>query len=298
MSIKKATNLDEQVEILRERGMIILYEDKAKEVLLDIGYFRLGFYCFPFESNYPNKENRTHKYVKGVKFEDIINLYYFDCDLRNILIKYITRIEINFRTFLTYTVSNKYKDYPRWFADKKIVNKKYANDFYSKVYKGNLRNTPIIERHHKKHKGDRFAPAWKTIEFMTFGSILVLYNNLQSDEIKRKIANQYGIRKVDLFIDYMNIIKIIRNTCAHSGVLFDIKLPKAISSKVVKVPQKHKQNLTGAILVIKHILRTISINRLQDMEKEIADLVKKVPNESIIKPIIESNLQLNIQTTQ
>lgn len=294
MSVKKATSVDEQVEILKERGMTILDEDKAKEVLLDIGYFRLGFYCFPFEGNYPNKENRTHKYVKGVKFEDIINLYYFDCDLRNILMKYITRIEINFRTFLTYTVSNKYKDSPKWFADKKIVNKKYATEFYGKVYKGNLRNTPIIERHHNKYKEDRFAPAWKTIEFMTFGSILILYNNLQSDEVKREIANQYGIRKVGLFIDYMNIIKIIRNTCAHSGVLFDIKLPKAISSKIVKIPQEHKQNLTGAILVIKHILEAISRNRLQDMEKEIVNLIEKVPNNSIIKPIIERNLQLNI----
>ena len=31
--------------------------------------------------------------------------------------KYINRIEINFRTYLTYFVSNKYNESPTWFVD-------------------------------------------------------------------------------------------------------------------------------------------------------------------------------------
>lgn len=44
--IKVAIDVDEQISLLRQRGMIIDDEDKAKEVLLDVGYYRLGFYWF------------------------------------------------------------------------------------------------------------------------------------------------------------------------------------------------------------------------------------------------------------
>lgn len=40
-------------------------EEKAKEILLDIGYYRLGFYSFPFETTFPRINNRDHKLKKG-----------------------------------------------------------------------------------------------------------------------------------------------------------------------------------------------------------------------------------------
>ena len=55
---KQALTLDKQIKLLRSRGMSIADETKAKEVLLDIGYYRLGFYWFPFEKTYPSKRNR------------------------------------------------------------------------------------------------------------------------------------------------------------------------------------------------------------------------------------------------
>lgn len=58
--LKLATNIDEQITKLVERGMVIDNVEKAKENLLDIGYFRLGFYWFPFEKSYPRKRNRDH----------------------------------------------------------------------------------------------------------------------------------------------------------------------------------------------------------------------------------------------
>jgi abortive infection bacteriophage resistance protein len=50
--MKQATTVQEQIENLKDRGLLLdISEDKAKEILNDIGYFRLGFYCFPFEKN-------------------------------------------------------------------------------------------------------------------------------------------------------------------------------------------------------------------------------------------------------
>lgn len=57
-NLKFATNIEEQITKLVERGMVIEDIEKAKENLLDIGYFRLGFYWFPFEKSYPRKQKR------------------------------------------------------------------------------------------------------------------------------------------------------------------------------------------------------------------------------------------------
>ena len=101
--------------------MTIENEAKAHEVLLDIGYYRLGFYWFPFEQGYPNKKDRDHKFVEGASFKKAVDLYYWDCEIRDLLAPYLYRIEVNLRTFLIYTVSNNYKQRPTWFADNRIV---------------------------------------------------------------------------------------------------------------------------------------------------------------------------------
>lgn len=51
--MKKALKLDDQILKLKSRGMIFQDEEKAKEILLDVGYYRLGFYSFPFEKTFP-----------------------------------------------------------------------------------------------------------------------------------------------------------------------------------------------------------------------------------------------------
>lgn len=54
--MKFATTIEEQIQKLKDRGLIISDEAKAKEVLLDVGYYRFGSYLFPFELTYPSKK--------------------------------------------------------------------------------------------------------------------------------------------------------------------------------------------------------------------------------------------------
>ena len=60
---KSATTIDQQLDLLKSRGLTVNDVDKAREILLDIGYYRLGFYLFPFEKSYPRLRNRTHEYL-------------------------------------------------------------------------------------------------------------------------------------------------------------------------------------------------------------------------------------------
>ena len=107
--MKYATTIDEQINKLQSRGLIIKDRSKAEEILLDIGYYRFCSYLFPFELSYPRKRHRLHFYSSNTNLEDGLDLYYFDFDLRRLLLKYLFRIEVNIRTYITYYVSNHYK---------------------------------------------------------------------------------------------------------------------------------------------------------------------------------------------
>lgn len=282
---KRATTIQEQIALLKSRGMSIPDEHKAEEVLLDIGFYRLGFYSFPFEKSFPNLNNRSHKYKPNTSFTDVLDLYYFDYDLRKILTYYLNRIEVNLRTYITYTVSNHYRESPTWFVDSSVMKSNYIADFEDKVYK-TIRENPVIKRHHNKYINDRFAPAWKTIEFMTLGNLCSLFNNLKDEQLKISIAQHYQCG-LGVFINYMETIRVIRNSCAHGSCIYNISLAKAVrSSRHVPITEDTRHNIRGVISVVRYILGIVSANRQNDMNMEISDLLNK-PRSQFASQIIQ-----------
>ncbi|CAL2091470.1 DNA-binding protein [Tenacibaculum sp. 190524A02b] len=285
-----ATNFDDQIKKLRSRGMIFdCSEDKVKECLSDIGYYRLGFYWNPFE-----KDN-NHNFIENTKFSDVINLYYLDVDLRNILTKYINRIEINFRTKIVYYVSNKFKQSPTWFIDPSIM----ENSFLEKIdkYYGSdfKRNNKAIKKHHEKYINDRYAPAWKTLEFFTFGTILNIYRDIKDDDIRERISKLFGINNVDKFGKLMASVVLIRNLCAHGDVMFDFGLPRALPVMSNIVDKNDKTSLNACIKVITFFLEKISTNRKKDLDDEIKKLFYNYKENETIKKIITDKMKYSLE---
>ena len=176
--MKKALDINQQTQLLEDRGVVFDNIEKAKEILLDVGYYRLGFYAFPFEQTFPDLRNRTHDYAPGTTFKSIYDLYLFDTQLRRLLLSALDRIEVNLRSRITYIVSNHYRESPTWFVDKSIMKPDFVTNFRNKVYQSLLEN-PVIKRHHNKYINDRYAPAWKTLEFMTLGNLSALYQSIK-----------------------------------------------------------------------------------------------------------------------
>ena len=282
----KATTIEEQIALLKERGMVIdLDNQKVKEILLDIGYYRLGFYWFPFC-------DKEHNLNPNTKFSDIVSLYYLDVNLRNILTQYINRIEINFRTKIVYYVSNKYKSSPTWFIDPKIVSPKFIKDIdkhYSEDFK---KSNKTIKLHHKKYLNDKYAPAWKTLEFFSFGTILKIYKNLIETDIKERISRFYGVKDIHKFINFMETIVLIRNICAHSAVLYDFKTPKGISSiPAISFEDRDRHSIYPCIKVISYILGVISETRQIEMNDKLKNLFLGHKNNEVISKIIENEIK-------
>lgn len=265
--------------------MIISDEAKAKEVLSDIGYYRLGFYWFPFEKGYPKKNKRRHEFVKGSKFEDAVALYYFDHDLRNILIPYLQRIEISFRTNVIYIVSNHYKRHPTWFSDSRFVEAGFLEDF-PKFYK-DIRKNDAIKRHHKKYISDIYAPAWKTLEYMTFGNMLYLFENLKDASLKELVRARFNVTSLDAFLSQMKAIRTIRNVCAHGHNLFDLKFHNPLKVGELKgLDSRQRSTISGGLIVITNILKTISENRSKELISRVCELLTK-KEFAAIYPIIQ-----------
>lgn len=78
--VKPFKSLEEQVEILKSRGLIIEDTQFAISTLKYINYYRLSAYSLTLRSN--------DKFTECATFENVMQLYNFDGDLRNCLMKY------------------------------------------------------------------------------------------------------------------------------------------------------------------------------------------------------------------
>lgn len=291
---KFATTIDKQIQLLKERGMTFGNEGKAKENLLDIGYYRLGFYWFPFEVTFPRVEKRDHNFKEGTLFENVIQLYYFDFDLRNIFLRYISRIEINFRTKLIYEVSNFWHDKPFWHVDGNCLKQDFLDSDDYKHALDVLNREMVIIRDQKRYKRNH-APAWKAIEFMSLGIVIQLFNNLKDKNgiIRSRISKHFGIGSPNQFSGYMDAIRRLRNSCAHGKVIFDYKVPGALpNSAPVKLNPSQTTNLSGTYEVFKFLLGKVSNNRVEDLREDMTRAFDCVENEDVMS-IITQNTGIN-----
>lgn len=285
-----ATTIEQQIERLKNRGMIIPDYEKAKEHLLDIGYYRLGFYWYYFE------KDKNHNFIENTNLDDVIYLYYLDIDLKNLLLKYIYRIEVHFRTQLIYYASNFYPNTPNWYSNSEIVNKKVVSHI-GKYYKTLKFKNEIIKKHHIKYPKEEFAPAWKTLEFLTFGQVLRIYSDLKSENLKREIANSYQLRDPQVFIDYLTAVLNIRNICSHSNVLFDYNQPTGINripNKQFRVKSRNSTNLNASLRLVLFFLSKISMNRTNELEHLFYSKVNEAKQNEKLKQIIESHINLDL----
>lgn len=290
----KATIVEEQIALLESRGMKIEDKDKAKENLLDIGYYRLGFYWFPFEKTYPRKVRRKHEFIDNTQLDYAIKLYYFDFDLRNIFLRYISRIEVNFRTTIIYHVSNTYKENPYWYVDSSVIGKEMiASSDYQKVL-SDLSKESVLRLDKKEHYKRDFPPAWKALEYMSFGTIIKLYDSLKNPHLRCDISKVYGMNSPSQFSNYINTVRKLRNYCAHGKVLFDLNLNEAIGNGPLGNLGNRKVMLSGMYMVFKYFLNKISTNRVKEMQADLLRAFDRIPYQ-IVKTIIFNNSGFTIE---
>ena len=223
--VKEATTIEEQICILKNRGLLISNEVFAEEVLKNISYYRFVGYTLSYKDN--------DIFNPGTTFEHIYSLYLFDKKLRSILISLLEDIEISLRTQIAHHHSITYG--PLGYKDSNnFENINFHSLFIEKLELEKNRSEEIFLRHNiSKYKDIAF---WVVIEILSFGNLSKLFTNLKNKD-KKEICKNYDSVKHTYVIGWIYELANIRNSCAHYSRIynkeFDIKFKMAKKDKYI-----------------------------------------------------------------
>ncbi|MEE0700188.1 MAG: Abi family protein [Bacilli bacterium] len=226
MRKKEFKTLEQQIEILKEKGLVINNVDKAEELLLRENYFFINGYRHIFL-----KSNKDRTFIKGTTFEELYALFQFDRSFRNILFKNLLIVENNLKSVLSYRLSRRYgfkeKDYlkPSNFSQD-IKKVRQVNDVLNKIKRqiklnGRQHSATL---HYLSNYG--YVPLWILVKLLSFGMINELYSILKPDD-KLMIAEYYNLDVETLGI-YLGLLSNYRNLCAHEDIVYDHRTQKEI----------------------------------------------------------------------
>lgn len=278
---KQAITIAQQINQLLERGLVINDRSFAEHHLDHIGYYRLAGYWWAMQD-----DKEAHTFKPNSTFENVINLYNFDRELRIVLFDVIEKIEISLRTKLIYHLSHELD--PWWFQNTEIfIDTQALIKTLSNIQEEVDRSKDtFIREHKKKYKEDsRFPPAWKTLELTSFGSLSKLYGNLKHTvRSKDVIAVEFGVVNHTFLPSWLQSIAQIRNYCAHHSRLWNKNLPgapkllpKPPHAWVETVPKQHEfQKLYAHLCLMKYLLNIVQPTN--HFTEQLASLLKKYPN--------------------
>ncbi|WP_279390435.1 Abi family protein [Mammaliicoccus sciuri] len=93
--------IDEQINILIDRGLTIRDKEEVKRYLIHNNYYNVvNMYSKLFQS----KEN---VYISGTTFDEIKALHIFDTEIKNLLMKFIIIAEKHFKSIFAYHFAKK-----------------------------------------------------------------------------------------------------------------------------------------------------------------------------------------------
>lgn len=291
---KEFKTIDEQIEILKRKGLIIEDEEETKEILLRENYFFINGYRLLLMNSYSDKT-----FVKGSTFKELYALFLFDRSMRNIIFKYLLIIENQLKSITSYQLSKKYgyqeKDYlnPKNFTEDRSKIRR-VKDLIEKMKRqvrinGTKHNATL---HYIKNYG--YVPMWVLVKVLSFGIVCELYSVLKKED-QIEIASVFNV-STEYLEDFLPILANYRNLCAHEDIMFDHKTEKVIPDteyheklNIFKMDDEYiygKNDIFAVIIMLKFLLRKddfrIMLKEI-DYEKELLDSrIDSIPIEKIL----------------
>jgi abortive infection bacteriophage resistance protein len=212
---KPPKTFTEQVDKLRDHGLTIPDPAKAEFYLSQLNYYRFAAYCLPFE-----QDHATHEFRAGISFDDVLNLYIFDRELRLLLLDAIERIEVSLRTQMAYHLSHRHNTAHPHLQPALFHN---AGSYQISIRKltdevSNSREEFI--QHLKNKYQEPLPPIWAVVELMTMGQLSRWFGNIDQRSDRQAIARNY---KVDerILKSFCQHLTTVRNHCAHHARLWN-----------------------------------------------------------------------------
>lgn len=249
MELKKPLSFEEQLNKLKEHGIVISSEKRAIAILTKINYYRFTGYVLQYRKS-PEDSN----YEKELSFEKVYRIYEFDEALRDIFRKYIEIAEIYYRTQIAYGFSMaKCVEAPfdQHYKEENFYNKAGYNEVLDsfKKEKNYYKDSLIVKHHKEKYEGK--MPLWVMVELMSFSNTSKLYSAMYISE-KEAIADVVGTGYLTLE-NHLHCLAVLRNKCAHAARLYNTTFnPPAKFNKqfLRKYPEVSNNSLFGYVLVL------------------------------------------------
>src|SRR5574344_49140 len=262
MGVKVFKTLDEQIEIMKSKNLVIDDIDYTKRVILRENYFFLMGYRHLFL----NVDDRKH-FKNGTNFRELYSLFYFDRQLRNIIFKNVLIIENNCKSIFAYVLSQKYGYKEDDYLKPENYNRspdrvKQVNDLLRKMRRQIRVNGAQHEatKHYITNYG--YIPLWIVVKVLSFDITSELYTILKkTDQIE--IAKYFNV-DVDSLISFLPVLSNYRNLCAHEDILYDHHTQKVIPDNMyhsrLNIPFIDgeyiygKGDLFSVVLIFKYLL--------------------------------------------
>ena len=234
---KQPLTLTEQINVLKQRGLIFEDEEKAVCILNRISYFRLASYWRVMEEN-----SSIHRFRIGSRFSSVLVFYNFDMELRSLVFNALQHIEIAARTKISHHFAMACG--PFWFMDSSLA----ANEYR---YNKNLESLRMelsrcrdeyIKEHFRKYDAPEFPPSWKALEVASFGTLSKLYSNMGDFNVMKRVARDFNMPQHEYLRSWLESLTIVRNYCAHHARLWNAHF--AVRPKITpRMRQKWITNL-------------------------------------------------------
>ena len=271
---KMFKTLEEQIEILEGKGLIVEDNEETKEILLRENYFFINGYRHLLMNSISDKT-----FVTGATFRELYSIFLFDRYFRNIIFKNLLIIENNLKSIVSYQLSKKYG-----YREKEYLNVKNFTNDHSKQKKVkdlvdkmkrqirvNCANHNAT-MHYVNNYG--YIPLWILVKVLSFGIVCELYAILKQED-KVAIADIFGTSTYNME-DFLPILANYRNLCAHEDIVYEHRTERYISNNkyhdLLGIPMMDgeyiygKNDVFALIIILKHLLKE---DEFHDMMKEI-----------------------------
>lgn len=301
---KPHLTFEQQLELLKSRGLEVTNDNTALAYLRRLGYYRLSGYWYPCRNLIPLAEQQTKslrprrsdEFMLGARFQDTVALYVFDKKLRLLILDAIERIEVAFRVDIAYLLGE--KD-PFAYANPDLLHGNFTKKVDPKTGKTRyqewiFKHDQLIRRskedfvEHYKAKYGLPLPIWVAIELWDFGLLSVFYQGMTVKD-KALLANKYNIPDWQIMESWLRSLNYVRNVVAHHSRLWNRNLidqPKL--AKLGEIPafdrftgNIHMTSRVYVVLcILAHYMKMICPRSTWQMR--VVELIHSFPNSNYI----------------
>ena len=265
---KQPTSIDEQIDLLRSRGMTWDDEAYARRWRETVGYYRLSAYWLPSEQPARNDQTRSKTFKPGTSFEEITEIYRFDRRLRLLVMEAIECIEVSVRSRWTNRLAVAKGGHAHVDASLFSSGWEHARQF-SKVSGQVEDSNEVFVRHYRRKYNTPFIPPlWAVTELMSFGQLSKWVKLTSDPSILSGLATDIGLPTKETLTGTLEHLVDVRNHCAHHSRLWNRKLVKRLPNikryredlvfdpEAAATQRQLSNEIYNTLAVLMHLMRT------------------------------------------